>query len=129
MTNRKVDIENLGAAIVEFIREYTEDVALAVKKEVASTAKEARDQLEEKSPELTGEYKAGWRVKNNDDEGAASRILYNKTDYQLVHLLEFGHASRNGGRVRAHPHVAKTVDPLLEEMHENIKDIVRRGGK
>ncbi len=129
MASRKVDIDNLGAAIVQAVHDYTEDVSRAIAKEVDDTAKQALKDVKAASPRQTGDYHKGWRLKGMSRDGVASRILHNATDYQLVHLLEFGHASRNGGRVSAKPHVKPSVDPLLKRMERNVKDIIEGGGR
>ena len=50
------------------------------------------------SPKDTGDYKKGWRIKQ--DKARKSIIVHNATDYQLTHLLEHGHVKRNGGEER-----------------------------
>lgn len=52
--------------------------------------------------------------------------VYSKDYYRLTHILEFGHAKRNGGRVPAQSHIAsaeeKSVEKLEEEIRKNIED-------
>lgn len=44
--------------------------------------------------------------------------IHNKTNYQLTHLLEFGHATKNGSRTKAQPHIR----PIEEEYSEKFED-------
>jgi len=45
-----------------------------------------------------------------------------------VHLLEFGHAKKNGGRVAARPHLRPAYDRHVPEMEKRIKKIIKNGG-
>lgn len=68
------------------------------------------------------EYCKGWRLKK-DKTGKNRYIVkvWNKTDYQLTHLLEFGHATRNGGRTRPQAHIRPTEEKYKKEFEKELK--------
>ena len=79
-----------------------------------------------KYQERSGKYTKDWT--HGQRSGRASSItglknysVYNKKHYQLTHLLEKGHASRNGGRVKAFPHIATVNDAVGELAASKIK--------
>ena len=40
--------------------------------------------------------------------------------YQLAHLLEYGHATRNGGRTGANEHIKPVEEWAVEEVQDQI---------
>lgn len=88
----------------------TEESMSAVAKETAQRIRtEARVK---KGLHRTGSYASGWRVKKGKGSGRVKLpgfTVYNATDYQLTHLLEFGHVIRNAkgtyGRTNGIPHI------------------------
>ena len=125
---KKVKPENLGAAISEAVREYTAEVTAGVKKDVRGVAKECRDEIKQKSPVLTGDYKKGWSEKTAYETTNDLRItVYNRTDYQLTHLLENGHAKVGGGRVEGHPHIRPAEERAEQELQRRVKITVKAG--
>ena len=70
-------------------------------------------------------YKKGWTVtakrRNRRD---TEQIVHNKTQYQLTHLLEFGHATRNGGRTKEFPHIGKVADKVPEIFERKLRDMI-----
>lgn len=121
MNNIK-DIKAVGATIAEALAEYDQQVADATKQIADEVAKETADELKNSSPKLTGSYRKGWRKKQTyASEKTKRNTVYNATDYQLTHLLEHGHASRNGGRVKAIQHIAPVEQKAIEELQERIE--------
>jgi hypothetical protein len=130
---RNTSIANLAAEIANTIAEYTEEVSAAIAKTVDDTAKECKAEIVANSPPKNEEhraYKGGWSIKSEDIRGSGitKRIIYNATEYQLVHLLEYGHAKRGGGRVAGIPHVEPAEQKAKDKLVTEIRTIIKRGG-
>ncbi len=113
MSDRMVTIDGLAAAIVSTVREYTEEVEDGIEPIVKQTVDETVKILRSDSPKETGSYAKGWGVKKARTarlSGAVSFVVYNRTDYQLTHLLEFGHANRDGSFTAARPHIQSAYE-------------------
>lgn len=86
--SKTVRPDELATAILSELKNYDQAVTDGVKKEVRQVAKECRQDIVSGSPVLTGDYKAGWRDKVAYESYSDIRMrVFNKTDYQLTHLL------------------------------------------
>jgi len=122
-----VTVEDLADAIAAELREYGTEVAEDVKKSVKSAAKTCVDVLQQTSPKDTRDYATGWAKKTAYESPNDIRMqIYNKTDYQLTHLLEDGHAKVSGGRVDGKPHIQPAADQAAEILEEDVKIRVGR---
>lgn len=104
---------------VEFVLEdYADDIRYLVAGSIDKVARRCLNRIRAASPRLTGDYAKGWTIKRKDNGWGKlpDRIIYNKTDWQLIHLLEFGHQKADGGRVEARPHVRPAADEAAEEL-------------
>lgn len=66
----------------------------------------------------SGAYRKGWRMKTYTENGVKAVKVYNETCYQLTHLLEFGHLTKNGKFVKPVPHI-KQAEELAERVLED----------
>lgn len=127
-----VSVDELSDAIIEAINEYTDDVSHAIPKVIDRNTKAALEDLRARSPRRQvggGEYAAGWVSKKAYSRtGFEGRVIYNKTRYQLTHLLEHGHATRNGGHTRLFPHIAPVAEAHGAKLLEELKLVIRSGG-
>lgn len=123
----KVSVNDLADAVAKELSEYSQDVTDGLKKEVKSVAKECKVEIQRNSPVLTGSYKRGWRDQVAFEGREDIRVVVrNKTDYQLTHLLENGHAKVNGDRVEGKPHIAPAEQNAEKKLLKRVKVVVRK---
>ena len=81
-----------------------------------------KKEISENAPKRTGKYSKSWTAKKTKENSHSLEMtVHSKDRYQIAHLLEKGHAKRNGGRVAAIPHIApaeKNGADLLESLIE-----------
>ena len=128
--SKKVTVDELADAIMKELEEFQGVTDEAVDKGVTETAKDAVKELRNAHPSGSGKYGSwdkkynkGWAVMQTktDKRYHKKATIHNATDYQLTHLLEKGHALRNGGRTRAFPHIAPVAEKCEDELVKNIK--------
>ena len=129
--SKPIKADDLQKAIKDYLTKYKENIDEDVIETVDDITKRARDELKEISPRGKGNrsnpYNKGWSIKLNKKRiGVYHKIVWNKTNYQLTHLLEFGHATRNGGRTRAIPHIRPTEEKYNKEFLNNLENKIRR---
>ena len=123
--SKKVSIDDLSKAILEELKNYEGVTEEAAWKGVSDTSQTALKKLRSAHPAGSGEYGSwdkynrGWTVMKTKRDKKAT--IHNATDYRLTHLLEKGHAKRNGGRTRAFPHIAPVEEKCEENLIKNIK--------
>jgi hypothetical protein len=117
-----VRIDDLSNEIAKSLREYTESVEEELEIAQKEVAKETVKILKQTSPELTGAYAKGWRTKKVDN----AEIVHNKTDYQLTHLLEYGHVNRDGSRTQGKAHIRPAEEKAVKEFEDRVEGAIRR---
>lgn len=108
---------DLSAEIMKCLQEYTDEVVEALEKTTKELADEAVGTLKQTSPKKSGKYAKSW----TQTKQGGKRIVHNRR-YQLPHLLEKGHAKRNGGRVAARVHIAPVEQRISKEAVERFKE-------
>lgn len=113
--------KGVAVQLEDLLNEYNQTVQDATDKSIKAAAREAVQRLRNGSPKKTGDYAKGWATKKTR-EGV---VVYNKTDWQLTHLLENGHVIRNKkgtyGRAPAHPHIAPVEAWAANDLPNRIK--------
>lgn len=109
--------------IEDILNDYSHDIQDAIAEEAIKIAKAGQSKLKATSPKNKknspnkGRYAKGWRVKTTKGRGYVNCVIYNATDYQLTHLLENGHLTRNGGKTKPIKH----IEPVEEMCAQNFE--------
>lgn len=122
----RISVDQMAQTIMDGLLEYadlaTEDMKAAVKK----AGNKAKSDVQAGAPVDTGKYKKSWTVKTTKENANALEVtVHSKNRYQLAHLLEFGHAKRNGGRTRAFPHIAPAEAAAAELLEQEVERALR----
>ena len=120
---------DIGAAIMKELQNYSNDVVEKVNTSSKEYANKLKKDLQENSPKKTGDYKKGWKVKQVYNSHTLSQyVVHNATDYQLTHLLEFGHAIKGGTRrVKPIPHIGPAEEKIVNEFLAEVEKAIRGG--
>ena len=123
--------DELQKAVMDYLENYKEDIDEDVIETVDEITKKARDELKQTSPRGKGTrsnpYYKGWAIKlSKRRSGVYHKVIWNKTNYQLTHLLEFSHATRNGGRTKAIPHIRPIEQKYNVEFVDKLEKKIRR---
>lgn len=117
---------DLQKEINSILKDYGDSVAEVLKTAVPKVAKGAAKKLRSDSPKRTGEYARGWTSKAEQSRLGASAVVYgSKGTGSLAHLLENGHAKRNGGRVAGIVHIAPVEEWARDELVKEIEDSIK----
>lgn len=113
-------IDDLADEIMAGLQEYAELADDAMKTAVKKTATTVKKEIAANAPKDTGAYGKSWTAKKiKENSHTLQMTVHSKSHYQLAHLLEKGHAKRNGGRVQGKPHIAPAEEhgaELLESL-------------
>lgn len=121
MSTTKISVDRLADAVNDALEEYSKLADETMRKAVTDAGKTVRNSIKEGAPVKSGKYAKSWSVKNTKMNSHVLEVtVYSKNRYQLAHLLEHGHAKRNGGRTRAQVHIAPAEEKGIEQLERDI---------
>ena len=104
MNAETIKPEQFEDAVLKALAKYGDDVTAMLEKETTKSARQTVKELKGSAPS-GGRYARGWSHKvKKGGAYSLSDTVYNRTDYQLTHLLEKPHPTGGGG------HYPKNVD-------------------
>ena len=127
--SKKIGIDQIGDAIQSELTVYSQDVTDRIKKQANTSIKKLVKQTQTTAPVDRGIYKASISSKKlrENERGVTWQWFVKGSAYRLSHLLEYGHAKRNGGRTKAYGFIGRASKPILEEYEKAVKEIVEDG--
>lgn len=111
-------------ALDEYAEDVQEKLINAINKETQKTVTMLKKTSPQGTGKKAGEYARGWRKTKPEKTGrigGVKIVIYNVVSF-LTHLLENGHALRQGGRSPAIPHIA----PAQDEFERNILTVLEK---
>ena len=127
---KKIPVDRLAAEIEKILTEYgdevQENVNDAARRVTKAGAKAVRGNAQSTFRVGNGEknYAKGWTSKFETGRLSAQGIIYNKDLPGLPHLLEHGHANRNGGRTPGRAHIAPVEQKIIEDFEKAVKKAI-----
>lgn len=126
--------EELQKVVMNYLQSYKENIEEDVQQTADEITNKAKQELKQTSPRSgvarNTKYYRGWAIKlKSNKNNRYTKVIWNKTNYQLTHLLEFGHATRNGGRTRAIPHIRPIEEKYKVEFVDKLEQRIRRSSK
>ena len=129
--SKSIPVSQLADAINNELTLYNDKVITGVKKQ----AKKYMSQLV-KDTKATAPV--GKRTKHYRDSIASKKLEENDrsitylwyvkgSDYRLSHLLEKGHALRNGGRTAGTHFIQNASDSILKQYVEAVEEVIKNG--
>lgn len=121
----KVTIDNFDKAVEKILQEYGDDITADLGEITERIGKEGVKMMKSSASVFnrTGKYKKSWKAKVERGRMESVVVLYS-TLPSLPHLLEYGHAKRNGGRVEGRPHIKPVEEKLNEQFDEKVRAII-----
>lgn len=128
MGSIRVGIDGLSGALDKILTQYGDEVgekmAEIVPKVAAKGAKALREESKKTfgSPSGKNRYAKGWKYRTEKGRLRTTATIYNAKVPGLPHLLEHGHANRNGGRTPGRAHIAPVEQVVVERFEKEVEE-------
>lgn len=127
------DIDEFAVSLTLLVSTSLEGVKKNTSKAVAASTRVGAKKARENAASGIGvhpwskEYTEGFQGHVSHGGDISKGEIGNKNKPGLVHLLEHGHATLNGGRTRAFPHMEPTREFVEEDLRERLAIAVENG--
>lgn len=114
--------ENIRKVLNEYEDAVVKDVGQLAKDFAKKGAQAIRNEARSHGWGENTDYDKGWTTRFESGRLSSQGIIYNSKVPGLPHLLEHGHALRNGGRSKGVAHIAPVEDKISEEFYKAVKN-------
>lgn len=121
-TRNRITLEQLPDAINSILNEYKDEILNNIPEITERVGKAGVKALKSESQsKFNGNtYWKGWKATSERTRMGANVTIHNAKLPGLPHLLEHGHAKRNGGRVEGRTHIAPVEKKLITDYERKI---------
>jgi hypothetical protein len=126
-----IQIDELNSAIKNALEEYNDGIVTGLKKNTKRAMKDLVENTKATAPvgKRDEHYRDNISSKTlSETQFGISKLWYVKgSDYRLSHLLNNGHALKDGGRYPGTNFIGKTVDRILPWYLSKIEEVIKNG--
>lgn len=129
MASKKIPKDQLASEIKRLLHVYATDINASMNDLTLKFSKEGAKTIKQEARGAfggSGEYAKGWTSQYVEGRLSSQGVIYNKDVPGLPHLLEKGHAKRNGGRVAGREHIAPVEQEICESFEKAVKNDLQR---
>lgn len=127
--SKSVKIEDLSNAIREELEIYDRDIAQKIKRQAVKSIKQCVETTKLTAPvgKRTKHYRddIAWRTLEDTYRKTVVQWYVKAPNYRLSHLLNNGHATKNGGRVEGTNFITRAHDETVRDYEKKIEDIIK----
>ena len=124
MKSVTVTPDQFEKAVFKALSEYGDGVLKKSDAVAKQSARQTTSELKSTAP-TGGSYAKGWSHRAmNDGAWGKRQAVYNRTDYQLIHLLEKPHATGHGGHYPNKVDYTGTLARIEEEQTQKFMEEV-----
>lgn len=120
---KRTPIDRLSIEVGKILEEYGENVQENINEIVSQMSKKGAKAVKSEARANfggSGKYASGWTSQAETGRLSAQGTIYNSSLPGLPHLLEHGHANRNGGRTAGRIHIAKVEEQLVKDFESKV---------
>ena len=123
-----VDADKFQVAVSDIIEDYADAVNAGIDEAIEEVADHAVDKLKTAGDFNGTKFRRAWTKTVETSRTGISKVTVHlrKPYYRIGHLLEFGHATRNGGRTRAFNFIAPVAQEAEKELETKIAEKVKK---
>lgn len=126
MASNVVSINDMADVIMKGLEDYAKLATEDMKDAVRHASTTVRKEIRVNAPQDTGEYAKSWASRKvSETSQSLTMVVHSKNRYQLAHLLEHGHALRNGGRYNGKVHIAPAKQKGIKQLEEEIEKALK----
>ena len=117
---RRINPNQLNQEIMRQLQNYSEAIQEKATEKAKEVGQSGVNRLRNTSPERTGSYKSGWRLK----KVGKGYVIHNATNYQLTHLLEKSHLQRDGSMSTPQVHIRPVEQQVIREYVNEVRRVI-----